>query len=232
MTASIWLTQADRSAVFCCCCCCCSEPGRPARRPIRSRSPPAVAVGRHDLELLVEAVGVLDAHLFQVVGGAVAHPLQVELHDVVVLLPVEDPPAQLPVAVVEVEQLRVLLLRLRDGEVDVLAEGGALIRTAAAAAAAVRQAASDRGRGRSGRGNRRRRGRGTGCRRPRPVGASGPVVECDRWYAPASNAATSTRQRPRLVASRIRALPRFGTRDSSRSLVPPGSVPAAGDAFP
>src|SRR6185369_7630751 len=128
------------------------EPGRPASGPIRPRSPPAVAVRRHDLELLVEAVVVLDADLFVVVSGAVAHALQVVLHDVVVLPAVPDAPAQLPVAVVEVEELRMLLLRLLDGEVHVAAEGAALIGAAGTAATAVGQAASERHRRRGGGG--------------------------------------------------------------------------------
>src|SRR6185503_3720168 len=119
--------------------------------------------GRHDLVLLVEAVVVLDPDLFLVVGGAVAHALEVVLHDVVILLAVEHPPAELAVAVVEVEELGVLVLRLRDGAVDVLGEGRRLVRTAGAAAPAGRESTAEPWRRRrhgSRRGSRSRGSRG------------------------------------------------------------------------
>src|SRR5260221_1108991 len=142
-----------------------SKPRRPARGPVGAGPPAAVPERRHDLELLVEAVVVLDPDLLFVVGGAVAHALEVVLHEVVVLLAVQHPPTQLSVAVVEVEQLRMLLLCLLDGEVHVPAEGGALIGAPGAAAASRRQAAAERhwrwGRRRH-RCRRRRRSRRSG----------------------------------------------------------------------
>jgi hypothetical protein len=65
-----------------------SEPRRPARRPVRSRAPRLYPYDVMIWYCSLKRLSFLDPDLFLVVGGAVAHALEVVLHEVVVLLAV------------------------------------------------------------------------------------------------------------------------------------------------